>query len=56
MEHALRIDVRDLELFYGEVQALKGITIPLKEHQITALIGGKGLRSPVVKDDETDAF
>jgi phosphate transport system ATP-binding protein len=34
--------VRNLHLFYGEFHALKGISIPLKEHQITALIGPSG--------------
>ncbi|MGD8624799.1 MAG: phosphate ABC transporter ATP-binding protein PstB [Anaerolineae bacterium] len=34
--------VRDLRFFYGDFQALKGISIPLKERQITALIGPSG--------------
>jgi len=42
MEHRERMSVRDLELFYGDFQALKGISIPLKERQITALIGPSG--------------
>jgi len=42
MEHTLKIDVRNLSLFYSDVPALKGITIPVKERQITALIGPSG--------------
>jgi len=34
--------VRDLRLFYGDFEALKGISLPIKEHQITALIGPSG--------------
>jgi len=33
---------RDLDLFYGEVQALKKITLEVPEHRITALIGPSG--------------
>ena len=42
MEHRAKMSVRDLQLFYGDFQALKGISIPLKERQITALIGPSG--------------
>jgi phosphate transport system ATP-binding protein len=34
--------VRDLHLFYGTFEALKGISLPIKERQITALIGPSG--------------
>jgi phosphate transport system ATP-binding protein len=34
--------VRDLQLFYGDFQALNGISLPIKENQITALIGPSG--------------
>ena len=37
-----KMNVRDLRLFYGDFQALKGISIALKERQITALIGPSG--------------
>jgi phosphate transport system ATP-binding protein len=33
---------RDLDLFYGETQALKKITLTMPEHRITALIGPSG--------------
>lgn len=42
MEYREKMSVRDLELFYGDFQALKGISIPIKERQITALIGPSG--------------
>jgi len=42
MEHTLEIDVRNLSLFYSDFQALKGISISVKERQITALIGPSG--------------
>jgi phosphate transport system ATP-binding protein len=42
METAEKMSVRDLVLFYGDFQALHGISVPIKEHQITALIGPSG--------------
>jgi phosphate transport system ATP-binding protein len=42
MEHKEKMSVRDLQLFYGDFEALKGISLPLKERQITALIGPSG--------------
>jgi phosphate transport system ATP-binding protein len=42
MDYAEKMSVRDLEFYYGDFQALKGISILLKEHQITALIGPSG--------------
>jgi phosphate transport system ATP-binding protein len=42
MEYPEKMSVRDLELYYGDFLALTGITIPLKERQITALIGPSG--------------
>jgi phosphate transport system ATP-binding protein len=35
-------DVEDLAVFYGDFQAVRGITLPIREHQITALIGPSG--------------
>ncbi|QXM05835.1 phosphate ABC transporter ATP-binding protein PstB [Crassaminicella indica] len=37
-----KIMVRNLNLFYGEFQALKDINIDIKENKITALIGPSG--------------
>jgi len=37
-----KITVRDVDFFYGTVQALKKVSIDLREHQITALIGPSG--------------
>jgi phosphate transport system ATP-binding protein len=42
MTYPEKITVRDLNLFYGDFQALKGVSIPIKERQITALIGPSG--------------
>ena len=42
MEHPEKMTVRDLQLFYSDFQALKGISLSVKEHQITALIGPSG--------------
>ncbi len=36
------IEVRDLSLFYGRFQALKGISMDIEARQITALIGPSG--------------
>jgi phosphate transport system ATP-binding protein len=42
MENLDKMSVRDLQLFYGDFQALKGISLPVKKQQITALIGPSG--------------
>jgi phosphate transport system ATP-binding protein len=42
VEYLEKMSVRDLRLFYGDFEALKGISIPIKERQITALIGPSG--------------
>ena len=42
MEHRQKMAVRNLTLFYGDFQALKEISITVKERQITALIGPSG--------------
>ncbi|HUS34102.1 MAG TPA: phosphate ABC transporter ATP-binding protein PstB [Verrucomicrobiae bacterium] len=36
------IDVRNLELFYGQAQALKGISMQIREKVVTAFIGPSG--------------
>lgn len=36
------LDVRDLHVFYGHVQALKGVSFHVKQGEIVALIGGNG--------------
>jgi len=38
----LKIDVRNLDLFYGEFQALKNINFSIKEQDVAALIGPSG--------------
>jgi phosphate transport system ATP-binding protein len=42
MAGLIRFAVRDLNLYYGDFQALKGITADLYANQITALIGPSG--------------
>jgi phosphate transport system ATP-binding protein len=38
----IKMDVKDLNLWYGDKQALKNITIPIYEKKITGLIGPSG--------------
>jgi phosphate transport system ATP-binding protein len=38
----IKINVKDLELFYGDNKALKGIDMQIKEKKVTALIGPSG--------------
>lgn len=42
MEHKNKFTVRDLDLYYGDFQALKKINMDIKEHEITAFIGPSG--------------
>jgi phosphate transport system ATP-binding protein len=42
MQDGEKMSIRDLRLSYGDFQALKGITVSIKERQITALIGPSG--------------
>ncbi|MGB3273982.1 MAG: phosphate ABC transporter ATP-binding protein PstB [Xanthobacteraceae bacterium] len=37
-----RVAIRNLEFFYGDARALKGITLPLYENRVTAFIGPSG--------------
>jgi phosphate transport system ATP-binding protein len=37
-----KIDVQALNFYYGQKQALKNVTLPIKKRQITALIGPSG--------------
>jgi phosphate transport system ATP-binding protein len=38
----LKAEVKDLNFYYGKVQALKSINMPIAEKQVTALIGPSG--------------
>ncbi|WP_017428952.1 phosphate ABC transporter ATP-binding protein PstB [Vreelandella jeotgali] len=40
--HALSVRVRDLDLWYGQFQALKSISLDIYQNNITALIGPSG--------------
>ncbi len=42
MAYREKMSVQDLHLFYGDFHALKGISLPIREKQITALIGPSG--------------
>ncbi len=37
-----KFDIENLDLFYGENQALKSINLPIPNRQVTALIGPSG--------------
>ena len=38
----VRIDIKDLDFYYGAYQALKDITLPLYDRKVTAFIGPSG--------------
>jgi phosphate transport system ATP-binding protein len=38
----VRIDVRNLSFYYGKYQALKNISLPLRDREVTAFIGPSG--------------
>jgi phosphate transport system ATP-binding protein len=38
----VKVDVRNLDFFYGKTHALKGVSIPFAENRVTALIGPSG--------------
>lgn len=42
MDDSSKINVRNLDLFYGEKQALYGVSLDIKEKEVTALIGPSG--------------
>ncbi len=39
---AEKVTIRDLDFFYGDIRALKAITLPLYERKVTAFIGPSG--------------
>lgn len=41
-EKRVMLEVRDLEVYYGPVQALKGINLTVREGEIVALLGANG--------------
>src|SRR3954462_11010984 len=41
-KETVKISVRDLNLFYGEKQALYSVSMDIKEKEVTALIGPSG--------------
>src|SRR5437016_11918688 len=39
---SIKIDVQHLNFYYGNKQALYDVSLPIREHQVTALIGPSG--------------
>lgn len=48
-----KIALDSLHLFYGDFQALKGITMDIAENQITAFIGPPAAASPPASKPST---
>ena len=38
----VKLDVQELDFFYGKTHSLKGVSIPFAEKSVTALIGPSG--------------
>ena len=41
-QDAIKVDVRNLDFYYGPTHSLKGVSIPFARNQVTALIGPSG--------------
>ena len=41
-QHPVIIDVEGLNVFYGDFHAVRDVTLPIRQHEITALIGPSG--------------
>lgn len=41
-QRSVKISVRDLDLFYGDNQALYQVSLDIREKEVTALIGPSG--------------
>jgi len=41
-KHMLKIDIKNVDVFYGNEQALKDVCLPVEANEITALIGPSG--------------
>src|SRR5687767_15946012 len=39
---AVIFDIRDLSVLYGDFRAVRDVSLPIREHEITALIGPSG--------------
>ncbi|MDQ5944908.1 MAG: phosphate transport system ATP-binding protein, partial [Pseudomonadota bacterium] len=39
---AMKAESKNLDFYYGDFKALKGITMPIFENRVTALIGPSG--------------
>ena len=39
---AVKVDIRNIEFYYGKFKALHGITLPLYDRRVTAFVGPSG--------------
>jgi len=39
---AVKVMIKDLSFFYGQIETLKKISLPLHEHRVTAFVGPSG--------------
>jgi phosphate transport system ATP-binding protein len=42
IDQGIRINIRDLNFYYGKTHALKGVSVPLYDRKVTAFIGPSG--------------
>jgi len=42
VDQGIRIDIRDLNFYYGKTHALKNVSVPLMDRKVTAFIGPSG--------------
>ncbi|MCB1540378.1 MAG: ATP-binding cassette domain-containing protein, partial [Rhodoblastus sp.] len=40
--HAVKVDIRKVDFYYGANRALKDISLPLRANEVTAFIGPSG--------------
>ncbi len=41
-DHSVNIETRDLRIFYGDLEAIRGVDVEIRNREITALIGPSG--------------
>ena len=51
------LEVKDLEVYYGMIQALKGISFQVNEGEVIALIGANGAgKTTTIRITDTEAW
>ena len=45
------LEVKDLEVYYGMIQAIKGISFEVNQGEVVALIGANGNKIIKLRDD-----